>query len=214
MKQSGVGFELPPGSVAVWRSPSGAVPSESYHINFAFELPGDDRSFRAGAGEGSPEFLGRYAGGSSVRMSTRGLYGQGWWGELIGNNEVALIAWYDEQGEAHKAAWDGKPTPQEIYDYALTVPRRASPPPPPPPPLPPPPPPPPLPPQPERVTAPPPLPFLTGRVYRVGEEALTWRVIGSGRHVRFVELRDYMRAHENWIREFTRWRDANWDRVG
>lgn len=132
-KKRGVGKVLPAGSVAVWRSDSGEVPPESYPINFAFSLPEEqpdaenwDDAFRATGGEGSPEFLGRYAGGTTPKMSLRGLYGQGYWGELLGpQNEPPLIEWYNQQSAAHKAEWDGKPIPQELYDRALTTPRPA-----------------------------------------------------------------------------------------
>lgn len=120
----GVGFTLPPGSVATWIHATGK--KLSFPINFAFEY-NDQTAGQAGptggTSERGPAFLGRYAGGGTVGMSSLGYMPQGWSNELEGLNEVALINWHNKQDEAHKAKWDGKPTRQNIYDLMLTAPK-------------------------------------------------------------------------------------------
>lgn len=74
-------------------------------------------------------YLKRYAGGSDgLPRDSNGVTGRGIgaWGEAIGMNVEALRRWYSQQSEQHRAAWDGEPTVEEVYDAAFSQPRLGS----------------------------------------------------------------------------------------
>src|SRR5688572_9575807 len=110
-KKPGVGY-VPDDPTAVWvgaKSVTGNFP-----INFSVPIPGGDVG-----GLDTPAVRDRYRSGIQKPVGS-GERAQGFWNELFGNNEKALIEWFKVQPAAHRDKWTGIPTPEEKHDLAFT----------------------------------------------------------------------------------------------
>jgi hypothetical protein len=110
-KKPGVGY-VPDDPTATWvgaKSSTGSFP-----INFSAPIPGGDVG-----GLDTPAVRVRYRSGIQKPVGS-GERAQGFWNELFGNNEKALIEWFKVQPAAHREKWTGIPTPEEKHDLAFT----------------------------------------------------------------------------------------------
>lgn len=108
---------------SVWVYQDGRTAIEA-QINRAYRPFGEDGG--GPAEKGNPDIPLSLLAGRYFPAPLPGISPQGLWGELWQHNIVVLERWFAEQPLAHRERYDGEPTMEDVYDLAVSQPRRSN----------------------------------------------------------------------------------------